>query len=235
MTSTPISRIKGPADDAVFKVAVCWAVAIAPRLNYRLWRFCLLTRMPVPAMSDQTDDQLMLDYAAGDVKAFNLLYERQRGPLYRFILRQVNDDVTANDLYQGCWEKIIKARSQYRKGVPFRAWMFRLARNHVIDHFRRSKPGSDEGVAEQIEPAPGPEDRLSEQQQTQTLADAITQLAPEQRETLLLKLESDLDLATIADITGVKPETAKSRLRYATARLRELLNPTASLGESSHG
>ena len=186
-------------------------------------------------MSERTDDQLMLDYAGGNLAAFEQLYHRHRGALYRFILRQVNDPATANDLYQGCWEKIIKARRSYRKGVPFKAWMFRIGRNHVIDHFRRMKPEADEDQQERAGTDPGPEENLRAQQASQTLAEAIAQLPEEQRETLLLKLESELDLATIASITGVKPETAKSRLRYATQHLRQLLNPEPEADMHHHG
>ncbi|HMB59321.1 MAG TPA: hypothetical protein VKN35_05390, partial [Xanthomonadales bacterium] len=73
-------------------------MAFGPRLNYRLWRFLPITVVPGSTMPERTDDQLMLDYAAGNLAAFELLYSRHRGALYRFILRQVNDAVTANDL-----------------------------------------------------------------------------------------------------------------------------------------
>jgi len=210
-------------------------MAFGPRLNYRLWRFLPITVVPGSTMPERTDDQLMLDYAAGNLAAFELLYSRHRGALYRFILRQVNDAVTANDLYQGCWEKIIKSRSRFQKGVPFQAWMFRIARNHVIDHFRRTRPESSDDIDQLTETGGGPEETLGEHQQAEHLAGAIAQLPEDQRETLLLRLESELDLQTIANITGVKPETAKSRLRYATAKLQGLLNPAAGQVGGGHG
>ncbi|HSG95109.1 MAG TPA: sigma factor, partial [Afifellaceae bacterium] len=61
-------------------------------------------------MRDASDETLMQQYAAGDLSAFEALYARYRGPLYRYILRQVSDPATANDLYQGSWEKVIRAR-----------------------------------------------------------------------------------------------------------------------------
>jgi len=77
------------------------------------------------------------------MEAFEVLYERHRGPLYRYILRLVGNPATANDLYQGSWEKIIKARGRYKDSAPFKAWMYRIAHNHVMDHFRREQPRRD--------------------------------------------------------------------------------------------
>ena len=85
----------------------------------------------------------MAEWAAGGLQAFETLYDRYRTPLYRYILRLCGDEATANDLYQGCWEKIIRARRRYRPRAPYRAWMYRVAHNHVMDHFRRARPESE--------------------------------------------------------------------------------------------
>ncbi|MSQ99737.1 MAG: sigma-70 family RNA polymerase sigma factor [Xanthomonadales bacterium] len=174
-------------------------------------------------MDSHSDEQLMLAYVAGDVTAFESLYARYRGPLYRFILRRVKDPATANDMYQGSWEKIIKSRRTYRQEVPFKAWMYRIARNHVVDYFRRAPPPADEDVVELADTAERPDQLLEQVEAAAALARAIAQLPDEQQEALLLKLEGGLDLHEIADVTGVSVETAKSRLRYALAKLRPLL------------
>lgn len=174
-------------------------------------------------MQDRSDEELMAAYANGDMAAFEGLYRRHRGPLYRFILRQVGDAATANDLYQGSWEKIIAARRNYRPSAPLRAWMYRIARNHVIDHFRRTRPAVELEPERLEAPNPGPEQELAGRQDAERLQAALEALPPEQKEVLLLKLEAGLDLASIAEITGVGPETAKSRLRYAVARLKSVL------------
>lgn len=165
----------------------------------------------------------MKAYAGGSMQAFELLYERHRGPLYRYILRQVKDAATANDLYQGSWEKIIKARGSYRASAPFRAWMYRIAHNHVMDHFRRAKPLSDLPPDEIEADNRGPEELLQDQHQKLDLREAVDSLPHEQKDVLLLKLEAGLDLQTIADVTGVNRETAKSRLRYAVSKLKKIL------------
>jgi RNA polymerase sigma-70 factor (ECF subfamily) len=179
-------------------------------------------------MRDLADERLMQHYASGDMRAFEELYRRYRGPLYRYFRRQVSDPATANDLYQGSWEKIIGARHRYRAKAPFRAWVFRIARNHLVDFYRRQRPTAslDQGgyFMDLPGPEPEPETVLEGADQERRLRQAILNLSPEQRDALLLKLESGLALDEIATMTGVGRETVKSRLRYATAQLRKVLS-----------
>jgi RNA polymerase sigma factor (sigma-70 family) len=190
-------------------------------------------RMPAESTAE-TDEQLMLAYAAGDAKAFDRLYQQHRGPLYRYILRQVKDPVASNDLYQQCWEKVIKGRHGYRSKSPFAAWLFRIARNTVIDYFRRAVPESDAGLADLPGEAAGPEALAQQQEAGQQLADAIDALPPEQREVLLLRLEAGLGLEAIAEITGVNAETCKSRLRYALGKLRQKVQQAGEVTGGQH-
>ena len=174
-------------------------------------------------MQQHSDEALMKAYAGGDMKAFEVLYGRHRGPLYRYILRQVGEPATANDLYQQSWEKVIRSRHRFRESSPFQAWMYRIARNNVIDHFRRQKP-LDKRLPDEVEaPGPGPEERTDDVHRQQDLERALQELPDEQKEVLLLKLESGLNLKTIADVVGINQETAKSRLRYAVSKLRACL------------
>jgi len=174
-------------------------------------------------MREISDEKLMQRYAKGDAKAFDQLYARHRAPLYRYFIRQVNNPATANDLYQGAWEKIIKARHSFKPKAPFKVWMYRIAHNHLVDHFRRMKP------EEPVEP-----DTLSDRhsdpskdaiknEQNELLRAGIGALPVDQRNTLLLKLESGLKMEEIAKVTGVGRETVKSRLRYAVNYLKRSL------------
>ena len=174
-------------------------------------------------MRERSDETLMKAYVDGSMEAFEHLYNRHRRPLYRYIQRQVNDAAMANDLFQGSWEKIIKASRSYKPSAPFSAWMYRIAHNHVMDYFRRLRPVSDTPPDEIEADHPGPEKRLLDEHRNSDLLKAIKQLPLEQKDALLLKLEAGLDLQTIADVTGVNRETAKSRLRYAVGKLKETL------------
>jgi len=174
-------------------------------------------------MHEFSDEDLMMEWVAGKMEAFERLYERYRGPLYRYILRRVGDDATANDLYQGSWEKIIRGRKSYRPQAPFPAWMYRIAHNHVMDYFRRQRPETDIETELLESGTAGPEEQLGLENREADLREALARLPEKQRDAILLKLDAGLDLQTIADVTGVNRETAKSRLRYAVSRLKHLL------------
>ena len=177
-------------------------------------------------MRERSDEDLMMQWANGKMEAFELLYSRYRVPLYRYVLRLVGDDTTANDLYQGSWEKIIRGRKSYRPQAPFRAWIFRIAHNHVMDHFRRSRPESELDAERLTSNEAGPDTHFGIEDREARLREAIGALPEKQREALLLKLDGGLDLQSIADVLGVNRETAKSRLRYAVAKLKKALTET---------
>ena len=86
------------------------------------------------------DEKLMLAYARGDVRAFEILYAKHRGTLYRFVLRSIKDRARADELFQDTWSRVIVARERYRPDAKFTTWLLQIAHNLVIDHFRRSRP-----------------------------------------------------------------------------------------------
>jgi RNA polymerase sigma-70 factor (ECF subfamily) len=174
-------------------------------------------------MRERSDEALMKAFAGGSMQAFEHLYERHRPALYRYVLRKTGNPATANDLFQGAWEKVIRARAQYKPSVPFRAWLYRVTHNHVMDYFRRLQPAT--GISEEtLESAePGPDSLAALEARANRLRIAIGRLPGEQKDAMLLKLEGGLDVGEIATVTGVNRETAKSRLRYATGKLKEML------------
>ena len=84
------------------------------------------------------DAQLMLRYAAGDVRAFDELYATHRGGLWRFIRRSVRDAAATDDVFQDCWSRVIAHRENYRPEARFATWLYRIARNCCVDYWRRS-------------------------------------------------------------------------------------------------
>ena len=174
-------------------------------------------------MRDTSDETLMLQYASGNMAAFEELYERYRGSLYRYFIRQVSNPATANDLYQGSWEKVIRARGRYRSSAPFKAWLFRIAHNHLVDFYRAAKPSAQiAGDAPDTAQA-GPSETLAHEERRAQFRTALLNLPPDQKDALLLKIEVGLDLEEIGKMTGVGAETVKSRLRYATRKLKQAL------------
>jgi RNA polymerase sigma-70 factor, ECF subfamily len=182
--------------------------------------------------SPVADEDLMLRYRGGDARAFEELYKRHRGGLFRYILRQVGFRAAADEVFQEVWMRIIAARERYRVEARFATFLYRVAHNCVMDHFRRKPPlqlisfEDDAELALQV-PAPASErpDRIAQRRQSANrLLRALALLPDEQRNAFLLHEEGGLTLEEIGDVTGVGRETAKSRLRYALAKLREELN-----------
>lgn len=185
---------------------------------------------PVPVAAE-TDAALMLRYRDGDVRAFEVLYERHKGALYRYLLRLCRHQETANDLFQEVWSKVIASRERYEARAQFNTFLFRIAHNSAIDHFRRSgrqHAGRTDDVMELEDRLAGaeserPEVQLSERQVRDSFEQALRQLPAEQRDVFVLYEETGLSLEEIGSITGVAMETAKSRLRYALNKLRAAL------------
>ncbi len=162
-----------------------------------------------------------MQYQAGDTAAFDTLYEKYRGDVYRFLLRQF-DTAIAEELYQDVWIKLIQARNRYRPTARFRTWLYTITHNHISDFYRKHRvkvvSDSSEGIETRV-----PE-RLAQDQQILALLHAsIRQLPDVQREVFLLKEETGLSLDEIAEVMGASRESTKSRLRYATGKLREQL------------
>ena len=182
----------------------------------------------LPAMEqDNSDEELMMRYRDGDAAAFELLYKRHKGPLYRYILRQ-SGQRAADELFQDVWTRVIQARERYQASASFKTFLFHIARNRLVDHYRRQGSGRDldvpDGIAGESLPARAsdqPERQVHAGQQIEQLLVLVRGLPAEQREAFLLHEEAGLAVAGIAEVTGVGHETAKSRLRYALKRLRE--------------
>lgn len=206
----------------------------APPPAGRVHFTCTRATLNLPRMNDATvgepsDEQLMLAYAAGQLPAFEQLYARHRGPLYRFLARQLRNDALADELFQDIWQRVIAARASWRPEAAFSTWLFRIAHNRLNDHWRSLRhrppaPADAEQRTAQVPDPHTPERTLSEFEQRRRLQLAMDELPQEQREVLLLRLEQELTLEEIGEITGVGRETVKSRLRYAMDKLRARLN-----------
>lgn len=188
---------------------------------------------PAPAATLQQapdDETLMLAYAGGDPAAFEQLYGRHRERLYRFLLGQLRDPGLADEVFQDVWQRVVSARSGWQPDAPFATWLYRIARNRLADHWRarRHRPPAPADADERVARVPDddtPERTLSGFEERRRLALALEELPDEQREVLLLRLQQELTLEQIGEITGVGRETVKSRLRYAMDKLRARLAP----------
>ena len=179
-------------------------------------------------MQEVSDEELMLAYRGGDAAAFEALYRKHRGGLFRYFARSVRERRIAEELYQEVWLRVIEARGRYLPQAKFSTWLYAIAHHRLIDHVRACGLRSVETTVEELPdpPAPAgeqPERKAEAREQGAQLIAALEAMPAAQREAFLLHEEAGLSVPEIAQLTGTGEEAAKSRLRYAVAKLREAL------------
>jgi RNA polymerase sigma-70 factor, ECF subfamily len=180
--------------------------------------------------AENSDEELMLGYRDGDAAAFDVLYGRHKGGLYRYLQRQCRNAAAAEELFQDVWMSLIRARASYTVQAKFTTYLYRLAHNRLIDHYRKNSQvamssfeDADGEALEELadDRAPPPDAAMDSRQQALRLLALLAELPEAQREVFLLQQEGGMSVEEIARATGVNRETAKSRLRYAMAKLRQ--------------
>ncbi len=210
-------------------------------------------------MHDDADDQRLLQaYAAGDARAFELLYQRHEQALYRFVRRLLGQQGSGlvDEVFQDTWLRLVQARSTWRaQGAQVRTWLFTIAHHRAVDVLRRCgrEVGLPEDAAEASGPTPSegpdgadpsgsgawahwppapvhladPEHLHFWRKAGQRLLHCLEGLPLPQRAAFLLQHEEGLSVAELAQHLGVGFETAKTRLRYAMAKLRPCMGAYA--------
>lgn len=179
-----------------------------------------------------SDEHLIAAYAKGDNQAFDILLQRHKDKLFSYIFHIVKSQELADDIFQETFVKIISIIQQgrYAENGKFAAWMTRIARNIIIDHFRQSKPqtlvsiDNDEidvlnrkDLAER-----NIEDSMVESQTLDDVRHLVNELPRLQREVIEMRFYRDMSFKEIADSTNVSINTALGRMRYALLNLRKL-------------
>jgi RNA polymerase sigma factor (sigma-70 family) len=195
----------------------------------------IMPRMLAAALSDEA---LVARFAAGDIAAFEQLYERHELPLWRYLVRQCSDRAAADELMQEVWFAITREAVRFDATARFAPWLYTIARHRVIDRFRALHPAEsldavggdgDEPLVSRIadNSSASPLAASEQAEQGAAILAALEQLPREQREAFVLQAEADLSVEDIARVTGISFETAKSRLRYARDKLKALLRDHA--------
>ena len=184
-----------------------------------------------PSSAEPDDADLLRRYRAGDAAAFTQLYERHRLGLFRFLMGLCGDQAVAEEVFQETWMSLIRSESVQREAaVLFKTWLYQIARNRLIDHWRKQgkrlqrEEVFDEQLHDQAIDEPDPERQLSLSQDQARIQAALADLPAEQREVFLLRAHADLELHEISELTRTPAETVKSRLRYALQKMRRLLS-----------
>jgi len=188
------------------------------------------------------DDQLMLAYAQGDGAAFDVLYARHEGGLFRFVKRLLGAKLAAqaDEVFQDTWVRIISARDSFSpQGAAWRTWAFTIAHNLAMDRLRVSGrevaldahpddgdaavPALDRGVrgaALDAAAHPSAEELAFWRAAGRRLLACLDELPAEQRAAFLLHHEDGLTVEALAASLGIGFETVRSRLRYGLQKLR---------------
>jgi RNA polymerase sigma-70 factor (ECF subfamily) len=185
----------------------------------------------------QTDISLMQQYAEGDLRAFETLYNRHKAGMYRYFMRHIPEPSLAEDLYQEIWNKVILQAKNYKASAKFTTWLYTLAHNKLVDHVRHLSVVNkvvlrsfDEEVDEssevfkQSQMYNEPENEFTNIRAAESLKHCIAQLPQAQKDSFLLKEEAGMSVKDIAIVLNTSFEASKSRLRYAYENLRHCLN-----------
>jgi RNA polymerase sigma factor (sigma-70 family) len=187
------------------------------------------------AYRDMPDEELMLAYAQGQAAAFDELYARHEGALFRFVRRLLGASLAAqaDEVFQDTWMRIITARASFSpQGAAWRTWAFTIAHNLAMDRLRASgreigldirDDGEDplDWIAATLDMThPSSEDTAFWRAAGHQLLHCLDELPDAQRAAFLLHHEDGASVEELAQRLGLQFETAKSRLRYALQKLR---------------
>jgi RNA polymerase sigma-70 factor (ECF subfamily) len=173
------------------------------------------------------DADLVRRAQGGDVNAFGELYDRHHGRIHRYIWGRVRDERVAEDLTGEVFARMVLSLPKYRvTGVPFQVWLYRIAHNLVVDHYRKG----DHRVLVPLHHAEGlsmgksnPATIVERQITVERVKDALARLDPSQQEVVVLRFLAGLSLKEVALTLGKTVAAVKSLQHRGLAALRVVL------------
>lgn len=181
------------------------------------------------------DDQLMVRIQSGDSGAYEQLVERYQGPLIGFFHRNIRDHQLAEDFTQETLLRVYNQSWDYLPSGRFRGWIYRIARNLMVDNLRRqshdalihaySRTGNceEDAVNRLVANVVPPEQIVDQRELARIVDDLLQELPEEQRLTFTMHHFSGLPLSEVAVAMETSLATSKSRLRLAREKLQQKL------------
>ncbi|MFO7890628.1 MAG: sigma-70 family RNA polymerase sigma factor [bacterium] len=168
-------------------------------------------------------------FLAGNQKGFDKLYKKYEKPLFSYIFKYTHNRETAEDVFQKTWFKAIRGLRDYKEQGSFGSWIFGIAHNNCIDHFRKSfKRQIDDNISDQgmdvLEDkiTINPEEQLVQKEDRDQLKQAIKELPEEQKQVILLRLYGELPFKEIAEKCECSINTVLGRMHYAVRNLKKM-------------
>jgi RNA polymerase sigma-70 factor, ECF subfamily len=187
---------------------------------------------------DAALERLVEEARGGDAEAFAAIFDRYHEPVYRFIASRIHRPADAEDLTQLVFVKALEALPRYEsRGVPFGGWLFRLARNTVIDHVRTHRETAElEQVLDRVDQDRGPDEWAMTRQELESVRVALAALTDEQREAIALRYFAGLSAKEAATAMGKQEGTVRGLQFRAIAALRRHLGiDVADVSETPPG
>jgi RNA polymerase sigma-70 factor, ECF subfamily len=193
----------------------------------RMGREAAASRPSDRALSELADEELAVR-AKREADAFGTLYDRYVDRIYRFVRHRTTDPRDAEDLTSEIFFRALRAIGRYAPSAPFYAWIYRIARNAVIDHHRSKS--RDVELAADIDPADGrpgldPEGRVIAADRRQRLVQALAHLADDQQEVIVLRFIEGLTPEECGEILGRRPAAVRDLQFRALHSLRRFISP----------
>ena len=176
-------------------------------------------------MQTTTDEVLIARIATGDRLAMQVLFARHHVKVYRFVLRLVRNEATAEDLISDVFLDVWRQAGKFEGRSAVSTWMLSIARFTARSSMRRRQDAElDDDAAEQVEDeSDDPETTLAKKDKGALLRQALTGLSPEHREIIDLVYYHEKSVEEVAGIVGIPEATVKTRMFYARKKLSELL------------
>ncbi len=171
-------------------------------------------------MQVPSDEDLMADIRAGEVRKLAVLFDRHHAGLYRYAMKMTGNPSWSEDLVQEIFVRLLKYRETFRDGHSFPTWMYRIARNAYIDQTRKKRweVYSETPIEQSVQPS----NDLEEAQDVEFLRKALQRLPEPQREILVLARFQQLPYEQIGELLGIGVGTVKTRIHRATKQLRDI-------------
>jgi RNA polymerase sigma-70 factor (ECF subfamily) len=174
----------------------------------------------------ETSDQTLVGLIAqGDRDAMQVLFGRHNVRVFRFLMRFVDGEATAEDLVSEVFIEVWRNAGQFEARSQVATWLLSIARHKALSALRRRATDElDEDVIEFIEdPSDDPEVAMQKTERSEILHDCLKQLSPAHREIIDLVYYHERTIDDVAEIIGVPQNTVKTRMFYARKRIGELL------------